>query len=323
MTKEQVEPSEELEVPAAQYDSPWKVALELGTREFFAEYLPDVCAEIDWEEEWFFLDQELHRMFPESEMGPRRVDRLIRFKKLSGDPLYAHIEVQAFFDEHYGPRKMTYRHRLRDRYGTSVLSISVLADHDPKWYLNRYAEGQFGSSDICTFRTIKLLRLAKKLAAMEASPSIFPLFVAAHLEAMRTRKDAQERRKAKFRLLSNLLSRKMDLQRGADWLLVIGWILPLPRSLNDEVLLELEQMHGENIVNYVCFAEEKGIEKGQRTQMRRLLEKRHGPLSKQALERLESCSKEALQRLEDDFLAGKSLADLGLDAPLNSVPPQA
>src|SRR5262249_2316771 len=61
--------------------------------------------------------------------------------------------------------------------------------------------------------------------------------------------------------------------------------------------------------------EELGVLKGRRAQMRRLLEKRFGPLPPSALQSLESCSDERLQRLEDDFLAGKPLAELALDPP--------
>jgi hypothetical protein len=79
------------------YDSPWKEAVERYLPEFMAFYFAKAYAQIDWARGYEFLDQELHAVVQDAELGKRFVDKLVRVNCLSGeeDWIYIHLEVQG------------------------------------------------------------------------------------------------------------------------------------------------------------------------------------------------------------------------------------
>ena len=82
------------------HDSPWKVTVEKLTRSFLEVTFPDVAAGIDWSVEPESLEQELLEITPASEIGAKRVDKLLKVRLLDGTDqwLYIHIEVQMHHD---------------------------------------------------------------------------------------------------------------------------------------------------------------------------------------------------------------------------------
>src|SRR4051812_46223989 len=194
---------------ATDYDGPWKDALDHAPELFLKRFLPKIVATIDWTERFDSLDDELRQLYVQDQEGVRRVDRLLLFKTLAGDPLYLHIEVQCYFDKELGRRVMSYRHRLRGRFGQPVVTVIIFGDTKRKWRPRKHAEGQFGSGDVCVWKPIKLLGLRKRVPDLENEENPFSLFIAAHLETQATRKDLPKRQQAKLRLLSNLQRRKL------------------------------------------------------------------------------------------------------------------
>jgi hypothetical protein len=66
------------------HDSPWKDTIDQFTRSFLEVTFPDVAATIDWSFELVFLEQELHEITPASEIGAKRVDKLLKVRLLDG-----------------------------------------------------------------------------------------------------------------------------------------------------------------------------------------------------------------------------------------------
>jgi hypothetical protein len=244
------------------YDGPWKDALDFAPGLFLQRFRPEIAGDIDWQEDPQSLDDELRQMSGQDEEGIRRVDRLLLFKTLSGDPLYLHIEVQCFYDEELGRRVMTYRHRLRGRHGQPVITIVVLGDDRRGWRPKKHKEGKYGSTDTCEWILLKLLDLRKKIAELEKEENLFALFVAAHLKTMATRKNLRKRQEAKIRILSNLQTRKLELADGQEWYRIIDRLMKLPDELNRKVLETLYRQHTEEPMKYISFAERMGMEKG-------------------------------------------------------------
>ena len=50
----------------ADYDSPWKNALEVYFREFIDFFFPGVSGDMDWSREHVFLDKELQQVVKEA-----------------------------------------------------------------------------------------------------------------------------------------------------------------------------------------------------------------------------------------------------------------
>jgi hypothetical protein len=257
---------------ASDFDGPWKDALDFAPELFLKRFVPLLEGAIDWRKEIQSLDDELRQLFVQDQEGIRRIDRLLLFKTLSGDLLYLHIEVQCYQDQELGRRVMTYRHRLRGRFGKPVVTIVIYGDDKPRWCPKKHTEGQFGSSDTCIWIPIKLLTPGKENPDLENEENPFCLFIAAHLATMATRDDLEKRRDAKLRLLSNLQRRKMDEADGREWYRLMDWLMKLPPEMNQQVHQELSRQHTEEPMKYVSFAEQQGIEKGEMQGARKTLE---------------------------------------------------
>jgi hypothetical protein len=247
---------------ATDLDGPWKEALDFAPLLFLQRFVPEIVDDLDRTEDYQSLDEELRKWSGQDDEGVRRVDRLLLFKTLRGDPLYLHIEVQCFHDKELGRRVMTYRHRLRGRYGQPVITIVILGDDRKRWRPRKHKEGKYGSADTCEWIPIKLLDLSKNIAELEKEDNVFALFIAAHLATMATRKNLRKRQEAKIRILSNLQTRKLEKADGQTWYRLIDWLMNLPAEMNRTVVTTVFQQQTEEGMKYVSFAEQMGIEKG-------------------------------------------------------------
>ncbi len=112
------------------YDSPWKDAIDHYFPEFMAFCFPDAYVRIDWSKEQVFLDQELHAVVQDAELGKRLVDKLVRVTLQNGDEnwIYIHVEVQGTKQVEFAERMFVYNYRLYDRYRRPIASMAVLTD---------------------------------------------------------------------------------------------------------------------------------------------------------------------------------------------------
>lgn len=68
----------------ADYDSPWKEALDLYFEAFIALFFPAIYTEVDWVRGYEMLDKELQQICPEAEVGRRIVDKLVKVWRADG-----------------------------------------------------------------------------------------------------------------------------------------------------------------------------------------------------------------------------------------------
>ena len=66
------------------HDSPWKVTVEKFTRSLLEVTFPEVAAGIDWSVEPKSLEEELRMITPDSEVGTKWVDKLLKVRLLDG-----------------------------------------------------------------------------------------------------------------------------------------------------------------------------------------------------------------------------------------------
>ncbi len=62
----------------ADYDSPWKEALDSFFEAFLELFFPEAHADIDWSRPCESLDKELRQIAPKAEIGRRHVDKLVK-----------------------------------------------------------------------------------------------------------------------------------------------------------------------------------------------------------------------------------------------------
>ena len=308
-----------------QYDSPWKEVIERYFPEFMAFYFPDACAQIDWSKEHVFLDQELRAVVQDAELGTRFVDRLVRVQVLNGGEswIFIHVEVQGTKQAEFAKRMFVYNYRIFDRYEKPVASLAVLADEHKQWKPSSYGFAVLGCRHTLEFPVAKLTDYEDKLDELLVSENAFGLITAAHILTQQTRKQHQERYKAKLRLIRILYQRHWDKQRVIDLFSVLDWLIQLPEWLNNQVWQELETIEENKKVQYITSVERIGIAKGMATGMakgvekgrvegqsrllRRQLERRFGVLPSWATEQLASASEQQLEAWGEAILTAPTL----------------
>jgi hypothetical protein len=268
-------------------DSPWKDVCERKLPLVLALLYPGVEQELDWSQDHDALDQELRKFAPASRAGGRIADSLLKaFVRDGGDPRYFHLEVQGKKERGFRRRIHICNLRAEERFNAHVVSLVLLTDENPQWRPRCYVSGQFpvptkpgeqpdadagGKKrrrqrylDERTLRwlMVKLIDFRGHEAELEALDNPMGVFVVAHLEAMRTRKDAEARQQAKLRLLRNLRQRKMDEEETRFWLTCIDWFLQLSEERQQALYRELERLDQEENMAFVNFIERIGMEKG-------------------------------------------------------------
>jgi hypothetical protein len=119
-----------IQAPPADYDSPWKEAIEQYFAPFLAFFFPVVHAGIAWDRGYEFLDTELERVVRDATVGCRYADKLVKVFLVNGTEtwLLIHIEVQGYPDPDFAQRMFVYYYRIFDRYSVDVVSLAVCTD---------------------------------------------------------------------------------------------------------------------------------------------------------------------------------------------------
>jgi predicted transposase YdaD len=270
------------------YDSPWKDAVTRYFPEFMAFYFPAAHGEIDWQQPYVFLEQELAQVVRDAELGRRRVDKLVRVVKRGGvdEWVFVHIDVQGRFDKKFAERVFVYNYRIYDRYRRPVASLAVLADAGARWKPVSFHYKLFGCEVGIRYPVVKLNDYAGSVDELLTQPNVFALVTAAHLLTQQTRGQLVKRFAAKGRLARLLFERQWERQRIVDLFNVIDWMMWLPASLQTQLMCDIEELERKHQMPYISSFERRGLERGiqkgrqegKSAVLAKLLEKRFGPL---------------------------------------------
>ncbi|PXX78005.1 DUF4351 domain-containing protein [Rivihabitans pingtungensis] len=308
------------------YDSPWKEAVESYFPEFIEFYFPDAHRQIDWARGHVFLDQELRAVVQDAELGKRFVDKLAKVALRDGSErwVYVHLEVQGSAQAEFAERMFVYNYRLYDRYRQPVASLAVLADTTANWRPNHFGFAVLGCEHELRFPAVKLLDYATHQDQLYTNPNPFALVTLAHLLTQTTRQDMNARFAAKWKLVQLLYQRGWDKQRVIDLFSVLDWMMRLPEQLKRSLWHNIEVLEEQEKMRYVTSVEQlysekwmqqgmqrglmQGRAEGEAYALRRLLQKRFGPLSEDVLARLQAASIDELELWLDRALDADSLA---------------
>ena len=315
---------------ADDYDSPWKEAVESYFPEFIEFYFPDAHRQIDWACGYQFLDQELRAVVQDAELGKRFVDKLAKVALLDGSErwVYVHLEVQGSAQAEFAERMFVYNYRLYDRYRQPVASLAVLADTTANWRPNHFGFAVLGCEHELRFPAVKLLDYATHQDQLYTNPNPFALVTLAHLLTQATRQDMNARFAAKWKLVQLLYQRGWDKQQVIDLFSVLDWMMRLPEQLKRSLWHNIEVLEEQEKMRYVTSIEQlysekwmqqgmvqglmqgrlEGEQSGEAKALRRLLQKRFGPLSDDVLTRLQAASIDELELWLDRALDADSLA---------------
>jgi len=248
------------------YDSPWKEALDEYFPAFLEFYFPGVNALVNWERGFDSLDTELQQITRNAELGPRRVDKLVRVWMLSGEEAWIliHVEVQSQEEAGFPRRMWVYHYRLFDKFDREIISLAVFGDNNPNWRPNRFSYEHGGCKLVLEFPIAKLLDYESDVAALEASQNPFAVITLAHLKTQSTRRDNETRRVWKLRIVRWLYEGGYEADDIRRLFLVIDWMMELPRDLALSFWNDVELLERGISMPYVTSVERIGIEKGLR-----------------------------------------------------------
>jgi len=250
----------------ADFDSPWKEALDLYFEPFVKLFFADAHADIDWSRAIESLDKELQQVTPDAEIGRRYVDKLVKVWLKNGEEQWVliHVEVQAQEDPDFTLRMYVYNYRLFDRYNKQVVSFAVLGDDNPHWRPDSFSYRRWGVEAGLWFRVVKLLDIAEHREVWEENTNPFVSVVFAHLDTLETRQDPKERKGRMFRLIRRLYERQLHSEQVGQLLRIIDWMMQLPKPLAIEVREELKQFTEEKNMPYVTSFERLAKEEGRK-----------------------------------------------------------
>lgn len=249
---------------AANYDSPWKNILNYFLPAFMDFCLPHVAAAIDWSKGYVSLDKELHAISRRQKAGKRTVDTLFKVWLKSGEEVWLllHIEVQAHKDVLFPERMYIYNYRSFDRYQKPIVSVAILADGDPNWRPCCYERSSLANKLYFEFATVKLLDYAIRKQDLSQESNPFAIVIWAHLEALQTRKQPQQRLFSKLAVTRALYKHGFSKDYILHLFAFIDWVLVLPEPLELEYEHNIEQLEGEKNVTYITSIERIGMKRG-------------------------------------------------------------
>lgn len=310
------------------YDSPWKDAITHYFPEFMAFYFPQACEQINWQQPYHFLDQELQQIVQDAELGKRIVDRLVQVETVQNSQqiIYIHVEVQGSKETDFAKRLFVYNYRLFDRYHSPIATLAILADDNKSWHPNQFGYEILGCEHYLKFPSIKLLDYQSQLTTLLEQDNVFALITAAHLLTRQTKNDAQQRFSFKWQLTRLLYERNWDKQRIIDLFSIIDWMMRLPKELEQQLWHNINQLERNKTMRYVTSVERIGLERGleqgilqgvqqgvlqgEQSILLRQLNRRFGTLPQSLEERVKQADLEQLEQWSDLILTATSLDDI-------------
>jgi hypothetical protein len=151
---------------------------------------------------------------------------------------------------------------LYDRYKKPLTSIALLIDENSNWRPSHYEHRLWGCQLRFDFVAIKLLDYELQRAPLLESINPFALVILAHLDALKTKDNEQQRFVAKFNLTRRLYEKGWDKRAIFNLFTFIDYVMALPEPLEIKYSQALEQLEKERKMRYITSIERIGIKKG-------------------------------------------------------------
>ena len=308
-----------------EFDSPWKEIIEQYFAEFMLFFFPVAYVDIDWARGVEFLDKELQQVVRDAELGRRYADKLAKVWRKSGQEewVLAHLEVQGQPERAFDRRMYSYNYRLFDRYDRPVASFAVINDEASNWQPGQFAYELWGCTVSFTFPVVRLLDYRVRWQELEHDDNPFATVVMAHLKALETQHDAEQRSFWKFYLIRRLYERGYARQAVLNLFHFVDWLLRLPHELELRLKLQIEAMEAEKQMRYITsierLAREEGREEGREEAaallLLRLLEHRFGATPESVIVRIQKLTFTQAEALMDQALTAVTLTEFVAHLP--------
>jgi hypothetical protein len=232
-------------------DELWKGALEDFPLEFIQKFYPDLYPHIDLNhpQPIEFLDKELAQLHGNSEIGQKRVDKLmgVHLRGMSQMKLlYIHVEVQGYNDDEFSKRNFIYYYRLFDLYGENITSLAIFTDDNPNYRPSVYELKFMGIELSFKYPIYKIMD--ENPETLEASDNLLDAAIlTAYWAIQKKRGKLTEQGLADLRidLMRRLFAKEVDKQRMRR---LFDFIKQYVRFEKPEIAITFEQKF-EDILN--------------------------------------------------------------------------
>jgi hypothetical protein len=288
--------------PSANYDAPWKEALERYFEPFLVFFFPQIHAEIDWQLSYESLDSEFQQVVRDAEIGKRFVDKLVKVWRRDGQETWVliHVEIQSQYDSDFAKRMYTYSYRIFDRYNRDVVSLAILGDEQPSWRPQAYHYMLWGCRVGIEFPIVKLLDYESQWDFLEQSLNPYAMLVRAHLLTQKTSGDSEERLTWKLRLVQGMQALGYSEDTILELFRLVDLMMTLPPELDQIFDTEVRRFGAENAMPYLTtierFAIERGKVKNARDSVMEVLDVRFGAVPPELIDQINQM--EDLDRLK-------------------------
>ena len=143
-----------------------------------------------------------------------------------------------------------------------MASVAILADDNSRWRPDHFSYELWGSKAGLWFPSVKLLDYKEKWEELDASKNPFASVVMAHLKALETVGDNEQRYRWKLLLIRRLYKLGYDREDVIRLFQFIDWVMSLPDELEEGLWMEIQKIEEESKMEYVTSVERIGIKKG-------------------------------------------------------------
>jgi hypothetical protein len=250
----------------SEYDNAWKAIVEMYFQPFLEFFFPHIAEEIDWENGYTFMEQELRRILQDAKEGNLVVDKLVQVSRKNGSiiSVLIHIEFQNQKQMNFSEREFIYFYRLRDHYKKPIVCLAVLGDERRNWRPNHFEEELWGCHLSFTFPIVKIADYLERWDELEASTNPFATVIMAHLKTQETRQDIEKRKIWKLTLAKRLYPLGYSKQDIVNLQRFLDWIMKLPDHVEQEVWQEVLSYEEEIKVNHLMSLERLSMERGRK-----------------------------------------------------------
>jgi predicted transposase/invertase (TIGR01784 family) len=191
------------------YDLLWKDVISELFEEFLLFFSPDLSEKIDFTKTPQFLEQELQKIYPESESSKRIADKLVKLQLKGGKEqwVYVHIEVQGDYKKNFPKRMFQSFYRIFDRYEQEIYALALFTDDSSKYNKDEYHYDFLGTNLTYQYNTYKIATQSESALLQSQNP--FALAVLAGLYLIKSKKNVNSKYGYKRKLMRLLLQDKM------------------------------------------------------------------------------------------------------------------
>ncbi|RUT01600.1 hypothetical protein DSM106972_066970 [Dulcicalothrix desertica PCC 7102] len=304
----------------ADYDSPWKEALDVYFESFLELCFPWIHADIDWSRGYESLDTDLREVTRDAETGNRLADKLVKVWLHDGEEVVVliHIEIQSQYQQKFPKRIYIYNHRLFDKNDIETISLVVLGDNDPNWRPTSFGYSRWRFNTSTEYPMVKLLDFQSRWDELERSKNPFAVVIMAHLSTLDTFGKDQQRFQSKLSLVRGLYERGYNRNEILELFRLIQWMMVFPRELEADFKQEFTRILEERRMPFYTDFEIDGMVKASRESVATAIETRFETVPPQVSARLgEIEDVNVLKQLLKDAITTASLQEFQIK--LNEV----